>query len=319
VGASDDGSRVFLQTQLQLTPDDTDAGTGLGDIDIYERAGGVTTLLSSPAAGADPGSDSVFFAGASTDGRRVFLQTGQQLSADDLDAGLRDVFLAADTTPPETSITDGPSGATRDSTPTFSFSSSEPESTFECSLDGGAFAPCAAPLTLAPLADGEHRLDVRARDNVGNVDPSPAGRVFGVDTAAAVLSRFRLSPSIFRAAARGASIAARRPIGTRVSYRLSEAAAVRFTVERAAPGRRVAGRCRRPTARNRNRPRCLRYVALRGSFTHAGKLGGNRFKFRGRLRGRKLRPGRYRLRARATDPAGNVSRLSAAPFRIVRR
>jgi hypothetical protein len=318
-GASADGSRVFLQTALQLTPDDTDAGTLLGNIDIYERAAGVTTLLSAPVAGADPGSDTVFFAGASTDGRRVFLQTTQRLTGDDLDIGLRDVFMAADTTSPETTITDGPSGVTADPTPTFSFSSSEPESAFECSVDGGAFAACAAPLTLAPLADGQHRLDVRARDNVGNVDPSPAARAFAIDTTAAVLSRLRLSPSLFRAAARGASIAARRPIGTRVSYRLSESALVRLTVERAAPGRRVGGRCRRPTARNRNRPRCVRYVVLRGSFTHAGNPGPNRFKFRGRLRGRKLRPGKYRLRAQAVDPAGNVSKLARTPFRIVRR
>jgi len=60
-------------------------------------------------------------------------------------------------------------------------------------------------------------------------------------------------------------------------------------------------------------------VTLRGAFTHPGKAGNNRFKFSGRLRGRKLRPSRYRLRAVATDPAGNKSRTKRSRFRIVRR
>jgi len=60
-------------------------------------------------------------------------------------------------------------------------------------------------------------------------------------------------------------------------------------------------------------------VTLRGSFTHKGKAGANKFKFRGRLRGRKLRPGRYRLRAVATDAAKNNSSVKRKRFRIVIR
>ena len=60
-------------------------------------------------------------------------------------------------------------------------------------------------------------------------------------------------------------------------------------------------------------------MTLRGSFTHKGKAGANKFKFRGRLRGRKLRPGRYRLRAVATDAAKNNSSVKRKRFRIVIR
>jgi hypothetical protein len=60
-------------------------------------------------------------------------------------------------------------------------------------------------------------------------------------------------------------------------------------------------------------------VTLSGSFTHRGTTGKNRFRFSGRLRGRKLPPGRYRLRAVATDPAGNKSSTKRRAFRIVRR
>src|SRR5687768_3506043 len=49
-GASADGSRVFFETAQKLTADDLDAG----GFDIYERAGGVTTLISKPTGVPDP-------------------------------------------------------------------------------------------------------------------------------------------------------------------------------------------------------------------------------------------------------------------------
>jgi hypothetical protein len=85
-------------------------------------------------------------------------------------------------------------------------------------------------------------------------------------------------------------------VGTQVRYKLSEAATAHFRVQRLKNGR---------------------YVSLRGGFTHASKAGANRFKFTGRLRGRKLRPGRYRLVEVAVDAAGNKSATERVRFRIV--
>ena len=131
----------------------------------------------------------------------------------------------------------------------------------------------------------------------------------------------RLSSRTLAAAAKGGSIArvARAKVGTRVLYTLSESAEVRFTVERAARGRKAKGRCRKQTARTRRARRCTRYLKQRGSFSHDGKRGKNRFKFTGRMRGRKLRPGRYRLVATATDAAGNMAKSRHARFSIVKR
>ena len=137
------------------------------------------------------------------------------------------------------------------------------------------------------------------------------------DTTNPVLGDLEITPPGFPGARSGPSVAAR--VGANVSYRLSEAAAVRFTVGRAFRGRRVRGRCVRATRANRRAQRCTRHQTLRGSFTHRSKTGLNSFTFSGRLRARRLQPGRYRLRAVATDPAGNTSRPRRDRFRIIRR
>jgi hypothetical protein len=90
-------------------------------------------------------------------------------------------FTVDTVAPGDTEITAGPSGPTNDSTPTFEFTA-EDGSTFQCRVDGGAFASCTSPHTTTALADGEHTFEVRAKDGAGNIDGSPASRTFTVDT-----------------------------------------------------------------------------------------------------------------------------------------
>lgn len=78
-----------------------------------------------------------------------------------------------DATAPETTIGSRPRSGTRTGSATFTFSASELAS-FECKLDGTAFAPCSSPKTYAGLSRSEHRFEVRALDPAGNVDPTPA-------------------------------------------------------------------------------------------------------------------------------------------------
>ncbi len=92
--------------------------------------------------------------------------------------------LVIDTAAPETRIDAGASGLSRAAVQTFVFSSSEAGSSFECSVDGAAFAACAAPFSTAALADGGHVFAVRAIDRAGNADPTAAARAFAVDTIA---------------------------------------------------------------------------------------------------------------------------------------
>ncbi|HLF41335.1 MAG TPA: phytase [Acidimicrobiia bacterium] len=83
-----------------------------------------------------------------------------------------------DTTPPETTITGGPSGSVTISSATLSFSANEAGSTFACSLDGAAPAPCTAPVTYSDLGLGDHRFEVAATDTAGNTDATPAVRTW---------------------------------------------------------------------------------------------------------------------------------------------
>jgi hypothetical protein len=82
----------------------------------------------------------------------------------------------ADTTPPDTSITAGPLGSVPATTATFSFASTEANSTFACQLDTTAFAPCTSPKTYTGLSVGSHAFRVQATDPAGNTDASTASR-----------------------------------------------------------------------------------------------------------------------------------------------
>src|SRR5439155_12974910 len=89
-----------------------------------------------------------------------------------------------DLTPPDTTIDSSPSDPSGNATPTFTFSSSEAGSSFECRVDGGSWSSCTSPHTTASLIDGSHTFTVRATDTAGNTDGSPATRTWTVDLTA---------------------------------------------------------------------------------------------------------------------------------------
>jgi hypothetical protein len=82
---------------------------------------------------------------------------------------------SCDTIPvaPDTEITGGPKPKTHSKKATFEFTSTTPNSSFECNLDGAGFQPCTSPHTVK-VKKGKHAFQVRATDPVGQVDPAPA-------------------------------------------------------------------------------------------------------------------------------------------------
>jgi hypothetical protein len=89
-------------------------------------------------------------------------------------------IASSDTTPPETTITSGPTGNVTSIDATFTFTSDEAGSTFQCSLDSSAFTPCSSPQSYSGLQSGSHDFSVRATDPAGNTDPTPASRQWTV-------------------------------------------------------------------------------------------------------------------------------------------
>lgn len=88
-----------------------------------------------------------------------------------------------DTAAPDTSIDDF-NRAITNQVITARPKSNESNVSFVCSVDGGSFKPCSSPLTGPTLADGNHSLDVAAVDRAGNVDMTPAGDNWLLDTVA---------------------------------------------------------------------------------------------------------------------------------------
>ena len=96
--ASRDGTRAFFMTTERLVAGDDTAGS----IDVYERSGGETRLISTgPAATNAPSAAFLGERGTNTvseDGSRVFFTTDERLVAEDVDGaadiyGQRDVYM----------------------------------------------------------------------------------------------------------------------------------------------------------------------------------------------------------------------------------
>jgi hypothetical protein len=117
------------------------------------------------------------------------------------------------------------------------------------------------------------------------------------DSIAPAITRLGLSPPAFRAARSGPALAA--AIGARVLITLSEPATVTFRVSRYVAGRQ-------------------RWALLRGRIMRSLLAGPTALRFRGRIAGRTLRPGRYRLLVRARDAAGNLSSQRRTTFVVLR-
>ena len=90
-------------------------------------------------------------------------------------------YRVPDRLAPQTTIDSAPAITTNN--PSFTFSSSEVGSTFECAVDDGAYRSCTSP-DLPVVGDGSHTFHARATDINGNVDQSEATRSFTVDATA---------------------------------------------------------------------------------------------------------------------------------------
>ena len=155
------------------------------------------------------------------------------------------------------------------------------------------------------------------KKNVVVSSPPPGGG----QNAAPVITSASLSRTVFAVNTRGAAevpVVSRSRKGTTFRYTLSEDARVAIAIQRALPGRRVGRKCVRPTAKNRRKRKCTRYVRF-GAFAVQSPAGANRHAFSGRIGRKRLKPGRYRAILVATDAGGLASAAKSLNFKVVRR
>jgi hypothetical protein len=192
---SSDGTHAAVTTNEHLVSSDTDSANDiyirdLSDPNPVNHTTAIATL--GPSGGNSATQPTIGSRGIggwiSDTGSHVFFNTQDALTANDVDSdddvydftGGAPVLVSVDPLP-VTTIDSGPSGPTRDTTPTFTFHS-EPNSTFQCKVDAAAFGPCTSPFTAPALSDATHTFQVQATDSGGQLEATPVSRSFRVDT-----------------------------------------------------------------------------------------------------------------------------------------
>ena len=169
-------------TQIQSSPPDASASTGATFTFISPDAGGGATFQcaldgAAFAACTSPRAYTALAEGAHTFAVRVRDAVGN------FDPSPATRTWTVDLTPPDTTITAGPTGPVPMAIANFTFTASEANVAFQCSVDNAAFTPCMSPLAVT-LPQGAHSFAVRAIDAAGHPDASPAMRSWTIDTVA---------------------------------------------------------------------------------------------------------------------------------------
>ncbi len=191
------------------------------------------------------------------------------------------------------------------------------------SFGDGSAAATGSPVTHAYSAAGTYTVTATATDTLGNtgtpltgiVAVAPPAPMPGGDTKAPRVTKLSVSPKTFAAGSSARARAAakrkrhRTPRGTTIRFTLSEDAKVTLT---------AVGKAVRHCRRVRGHKHCTtgkapRYaVAGRRSF----EKGADRLAFSGRVKGKALKHGSYKLEAIATDAAHNRGKTATTTFTV---
>ena len=162
-------------------------GTASDNVGVTE----VTWANSSTgAAGTASGTTSWAVNGISLNkGSNVISVTAKDAAGNKGTATLTVTYTPVDTDPPDTLITEGPAGIVASDSATFTFTGSDNETqtsnlVYATYLQGydkswSGFSPSTS-ITYTDLLNGSYSFRVQAKDQAGNIDPSPAGRSFTV-------------------------------------------------------------------------------------------------------------------------------------------
>jgi hypothetical protein len=150
----------------------------------------------------EPGIGATFVTDSTDVGRRTNVSASLEADADGDGYGdesqdgcptdpQRQDACTPDTDPPETEITKHPANKSKKPKAKFKFTSDDPGATFECKLKGKdldhavkQFNDCDSPRKYKSLDEGKFKFRVRAVDEAGNADTTPAKDKFKVVPAA---------------------------------------------------------------------------------------------------------------------------------------
>jgi hypothetical protein len=201
-----------------------------------------------------------------------------------------------------------------------------------------AAAPAATPGVLparptVPLAATLSGLTPNTTYHFRAVAINPEGTTFGADETFTTptplkapplvpphISKLSITPSSLHVEpGKGASTSSsHKKRGATISYTDSQFALAKFTVQAPRKGFRAGKLCTAKPPRHHKGPvkHCTRFVTV-GAFTHADKPVAVKLHFTGRVNGKPLQVGRYRLLVVARNPRGESSKPVSAEFRVI--
>ncbi len=161
---------------VDTTPPDTEISSGPADGGLSNRNTPSFTYTSEPDAAFECSVDGGRFNACSSPSNLTFPDGEHTFAVRAVDAaGNADLSPASrafriDTTAPDTTIR---GLRIRGDTARVRFTAGE-TATFECQLDGRTYRPCSSPKRFVKLFDGRHVVRIKATDEAGNVEASPA-------------------------------------------------------------------------------------------------------------------------------------------------
>jgi hypothetical protein len=155
--------------------------SGIASISYYYCAGASCTPSVLIGTSSTSPSYTIVWSAQPADGVYQVLARATDAAGNTLGSAKQTVTV--DNTLPDTTITTAPASPSSGSV-SFSFSSSQAGSTFQCELDAGGFTACTTPKAYSGFASGSHTFQVRAIDPAGNVDATPATHTWTVDAVA---------------------------------------------------------------------------------------------------------------------------------------
>lgn len=161
---------------VDTTPPDTEISSGPADGALTKQGSPGFAYTSEPDAVFECSIDGGQFDpctspsnAAFSDGAHTFAVRAID-AAGNVDASPASRSFRIDTTPPDTTIR---GLRIRGDTARVRFTAGETAS-FECQLDGRSWRPCKSPKRFVKLFDGKHVVRIKATDEAGNVEKSPA-------------------------------------------------------------------------------------------------------------------------------------------------